>query len=73
MNGAVPPIHTSLVAWRLIKHVVDFNLISTSATSIIRTRVATNTNTNIGFLKLYVLCIIFQCADKATRCNTSYE
>ena len=25
------------------------------------------------YLTLYVPCIIFQCVDKPTRCNTSYE
>ena len=27
----------------------------------------------LGNLTLYVPCIMFQCADKPTRCNTSYE
>ena len=30
-------------------------------------------NFHNSFLKLYVPCIMFQCVDKPTRCNTSYE
>ena len=29
--------------------------------------------TGSDFLTLYVPCIILQCVDKPTRCNTSYE
>jgi hypothetical protein len=48
MDGAVPPLPTRLVAWRLIEHVANFNFINTSATYTLRTTVATNTDTNIG-------------------------
>ena len=29
--------------------------------------------TKVFLLTLYVPCIMFQCVDKPTRCNTSYE
>ena len=28
---------------------------------------------NILYLTLYVRCVLFQCVDKPTRCNTSYD
>ena len=48
MYGTVPQLPTRLVAWCLTEHLANFHSFNTSATSTIRTTIATNTNTNIG-------------------------